>query len=152
MLYAGTEPRIRCLIGSIVREQITHTPSSPGPQHGFLLRSSVSRHVLYFCATQSAWPQTDVRKTYQCLRNSYKPSDFKLILTEIQNFQCSVALQHLGDVSYPGLQRFNTYSSSVTHSRLTRISLPLRSRVLRAPSRGRASSALTLSSRAALGP
>jgi hypothetical protein len=107
--------------------------------------------IIFLCGLVSAATHYCVN-TYQRLRDSHKPGHLKLILTEIQNFQRSVALQHLGNVSDPGLQRFNGYSSSVTHSRLTRISLPLRSRVRRAPSRGRASSALTLSSNAALGP
>jgi hypothetical protein len=134
-----------------VKELAVQTPSSPGPQHGFLLRSSVSRQVLYFCAATVSAAAGYSMKTYECLGDSHKPSYLKLILAEVQNLQCSIALQHLSDVSDPGLQHFNAYSSSVTHSRLTRISLPLRSRVLRAPSRGRASSALTLSSSAALG-
>ena len=53
-------------------------------------------------------------KTHQCLRDSHEPGHVKFILAKIQNLQRSVALQHLSNVSDPGLQHFNGYSSGHT--------------------------------------
>jgi hypothetical protein len=58
------------------------TPSKPGPQQGFLLMSSVSSEVLYFCSgNHQCKIRGSFENAYQRFRNGNKRLNIQLVLT-----------------------------------------------------------------------
>jgi len=74
------------------------TPSTPGPQQGFLLMSRVSRVVLYF------WPH--VRDTdylnqvqpHQGFGDADKPVHTDLVVRKVKDLECPIPFKDLRDV------------------------------------------------------
>lgn len=133
------------------------TPSRVGPAHGLRLRSRVSKHALYFCKTNvgsTGQRRNKGKITNQGFGKSDKGLNIKLVFAQVQHLQCAIAFQYLSDISYSSLELCYPLGQNleIRPNELTLRSFPLRSNVLNAPTRGKLSSARTLSKSAALGP
>ena len=78
------------------------TPSKPGPQQGFLLRSNVSKQELYFCAKGrhriEYLTQWEVKFTYQDLSDCNKALNIEFVITQVKDLEGPVSLENLGNV------------------------------------------------------
>ena len=87
------------------------TPSRLGPQHGFLLRSSVSRERLYFWASVIEMSEGGKKKggrrgkgTDEGFGDGDETRDIELVLGEVEHFERAVPFEDLGDVRDSGLR------------------------------------------------
>lgn len=96
-------------------------PSTPGPQQGLWLMSSVSSVELYFwvqelvsSGTQTRWHH--LRQTHERFRNGSESVRINLVFAQVERLERPIPLEYLSDIRHTVLPRRERAGKSVTQT------------------------------------